>query len=141
MRDINQIIVHCSDTYVSMDIGVDDIRTWHVRDNGWDDVGYHHVIKRDGTVERGREHDIIGAHARGMNENSLGVCVVGGKGDDGKPDVNFTAAQWKALHDVVFDLKWKYGGNIIGHCNVPNSGKSCPNFNVLAWAEELGEQK
>ena len=58
-----------------MDIGVDDIRTWHVRDNGWDDVGYHHVIKRDGTVEKGREHDVIGAHAKGMNTNSLGEIM------------------------------------------------------------------
>ena len=54
MRAINNIILHCSATQEGLDIGVDTIRRWHVTGNGWKDVGYHFIIKLDGTVEDGR---------------------------------------------------------------------------------------
>ena len=72
------IVIHCSATPSNMDIGVDKIRKWHVDDNGWDDIGYHYVIRRDGTLEIGRDEAMVGSHARAVNGTSIGVCLIGG---------------------------------------------------------------
>ena len=56
------IVIHCSQTRPSQNIGAKDIDRWH-RERGWLKIGYHKVIKRDGTVEQGREDDAIGAHS------------------------------------------------------------------------------
>jgi N-acetylmuramoyl-L-alanine amidase len=137
MRDIKQIIIHCADTYADMDIGAETIRGWHVDGNGWSDIGYHYVIKRDGIVEKGRAEEVIGAHARGMNGTSIGICLVGGKsrGDDG-PEDNFTEAQFDALDDLCTTMQFAYPeAKIMGHCDVPDSGKTCPNFDLDTWLE------
>jgi len=135
VRQINFVIIHCADTPADMDIGAEEIRRWHTdpkpKGNGWSDIGYHHVIRRDGTVEPGRDERRIGAHAYGRNEDSIGVCMVGGK-----PDCNFTAAQWATLATLVPELLDRYPfAQVIGHRDV--SGKTCPNFDVLAWAQSL----
>jgi len=142
MRDINYIIVHCSDTYPDMDIGADEIRKWHVGQNGWDDIGYHYVIRRDGTLEDGRDLDNdgdvdeeVGAHAYGFNAHSLGICLIGGKGrkDDG-PEANFTMAQYHALAQLINRLRPTYNNpELKGHRDV--STKACPSFNVQALME------
>ncbi|MGG5832633.1 peptidoglycan recognition protein family protein, partial [Bacillus pumilus] len=86
------IFVHCSATKPSQNVGVREIRQWH-KEQGWLDVGYHFIIKRDGTVEAGRDEMAVGSHAKGYNHNSIGVCLVGGIDDKGKFDANFTPAQ------------------------------------------------
>ena len=131
MRQINFIIIHCADTPAGMDIGAEEIRRWHIDDNGWSDIGYHHVIRRDGTVEPGRDERRIGAHAYGQNEDSIGVCMVGGK-----PDCNFTAAQWASLATLVRELLGRYPhASVIGHRDV--SDKPCPTFDAKSWVEGL----
>ena len=57
------IVIHCAATKASMDIGASEIKKWHVDDNGWDDIGYHYIIKRGGLVEVGRPEAFQGAHA------------------------------------------------------------------------------
>lgn len=134
MREIKQLIIHCADTYPDMDIRVEDIRKWHVDGNGWDDIGYHYVITRAGLVGKGRPDAVVGAHARGMNSNSLGICMVGGKSRDNQSTSNFTAEQWNALTSLCTNLLDQYPeAEVMGHCDVPDSGKTCPNFNVKAW--------
>jgi len=128
MDKINKIIVHCADTYAAMDIGADTIRSWHVNERKWSDIGYHYVIRRNGTIENGRDDNIAGAHARDHNGDSLGVCLVGGKGEDNNPEFNFTAPQIMSLIELCSDLTEKYNCEVIGHNEV--SDKSCPNFNV-----------
>ena len=135
MRHIDKIIIHCSDTYIDMDIGVDEIREWHVKERKWSDVGYHYIIRRDGKLEKGRDDITPGAHARGYNKQSLGICMVGGKSKDNKPESNFTAAQWASLFKLCGDLRRKHNAEIIGHNDV--SKKACPCFNVKAWADGL----
>jgi hypothetical protein len=77
----NWIVLHCSATRASqVNIGAKDIRRWH-KDKGWADIGYHYVIKRDGTLEKGRALDAVGAHVEGHNSDSVGVCLVGGLND------------------------------------------------------------
>lgn len=123
-RSINSIIIHCSDTPESMDIGVNEIRDWHVNERGWSDVGYHYIIRRDGTIERGRGEYIAGAHCRGKNTNSIGVCLVG-RG-------RFTESQFHSLRELIKDLEIRYEiREIAGHYKYSN--KTCPNFNVTGW--------
>lgn len=124
------IVVHCSDTYTSMDIGAEEIRGWH-KALGWDDIGYHIVIRRDGSYEEGRELTAIGAHARGYNHMSIGICLIGGKGTLGKPEANFTLEQYTALKSIVVWLKATHPiATVVGHRDLPNVTKTCPNFNV-----------
>ena len=129
MRAINRIIIHYSDTYAYMDVGVEEIRQWHLA-RGWSDIGYHFVVRRDGKLETGRPIERIGAHARGHNSDSIGVCVVGGK-----PKVNFTRRQWQWLEFLVMSLFNIYGSlEVIGHRDVGNT--QCPNFDVKAWWDD-----
>lgn len=136
MRTINELIVHCADTPAGMDIGADEIRRWHTdpepAGNGWSDIGYHYVIRRNGEVEVGRAVEIVGAHCRGSNFNSLGVCLVGGRGETGGADFNFTRAQMDSLETLYADLQdWFAGIKITGHRD--HAGKPCPSFNVTEY--------
>jgi N-acetylmuramoyl-L-alanine amidase len=136
MRPWDYIAIHCSATPPDMDIGVDEIREWHI-DRGWSDVGYHYVIRRDGTIEKGRDEDVIGAHVKGFNGVSLGICMVGGVSERNKPDANYTASQWRSLKVLVDDLKVKYPeAKVQGHRDYPDVSKSCPCFDVIAWYGE-----
>lgn len=129
MRDTTRmIILHCSATPPSMDIGAQEIDRWH-RSRGWLGIGYHFVIRRDGQVEKGRQQDAVGAHAKGHNHDSIGICLVGGLDEDNNPANNFTDAQFAATWDLIVTLEGEYGTlEVIGHSDV--SGKSCPCFNV-----------
>jgi len=128
------IVVHCSATKPSMDIGAKDIDSWH-RKRGWFAIGYHYVIRRDGTVEKGRPDDRPGAHARGYNSTSLGVCLVGGVNDKGKPEDNFTEEQFRSLWHVLFNLVGNYRTitTVLGHRDLPKVHKACPSFDVAEW--------
>lgn len=139
MRPIDKIIIHCSDTPSNMDIGVVEIRRWHTdpepRGNGWSDIGYHYVIRRDGTVELGRPELVAGAHTRGQNKHSIGICVVGGRGKGGVAETNFTHQQWSALRKLVARLTQKYpDAEVYGHNDF--SSKACPTFNAQEWWDE-----
>ncbi len=131
-KETNKIIIHCAATKPSMDIGVEEIRKWHIQ-KGFRNVGYHFVIKRDGTVETGRAEDEIGAHAYGNNADSLGICLVGGISDSGQSEENYTDIQWSILRELVEDLLEKYSSDleVIGHNEV--STKDCPCFDVKKW--------
>lgn len=138
MRDIKKIIIHCAATRPSMDVGVKEIRDWHIKGNGWSDIGYHGIIRRDGTLESGRPMDQPGAHTSGHNANSIGICLVGGVKEDGKtPEANFTPEQWATLKRVVLDLRKQFpGATIHGHSEFAQ--KACPSFNVQQWLAAEG---
>jgi N-acetylmuramoyl-L-alanine amidase len=134
------IVLHCSATRgVQANIGVDDIRRWH-KAQGWKDVGYHFIIKRDGTLQTGRAQSAIGSHVQGHNANSVGICLVGGLDDKTwKPTDNFTAAQWKTLTTLVARLTKIYpAAKVLGHRDFPNVQKACPCFNARVWAKKNG---
>jgi N-acetylmuramoyl-L-alanine amidase len=126
------LVVHCSATPPTMDIGKREIDTWH-RQRGWLKIGYHYVIKRDGTLEEGRDRDVIGAHAKGHNSKSLGICLVGGVNDENEPENNFTKEQFSCLTELLLSLSVIYPDTqIVGH-NTLDQGKACPSFNVEEW--------
>lgn len=137
------IVIHCAATKPSMDIGVKEIDRWH-RQKGWKKVGYHYVIRRDGTVEKGRGLYEIGAHVRppdGINSTSVGICMVGGvKERDGKtPENNFTPAQWKSLGKLVDTLMELFPtATITGHRDLA-PGRGCPSFSVRDWVRARKE--
>lgn len=127
------VIIHCSYTPHDMDIGVAEIRRWHVEGRKWSDIGYHYVIRRSGMVQPGRPLSRNGAHAKGYNDR-IGVCLVGGKGKDGRLAANFTRAQWAALDRLLNQLQREHGfrpEDILGHNQV--SRKRCPGFDVKAY--------
>lgn len=119
-----------------MDIGKEEIDRGH-RNRGWLSIGYHYVIRRDGTIEEGRPEEQAGAHAKGHNYHSIGICLVGGLSDSkGEPEDNFTEAQYAALRDLVDRLQVKYmGAKVLGHRDLPNVKKDCPCFEVSVWDE------
>ena len=126
------IVVHCAATKPSMDIGADTIRDWHVNGNGWRDIGYHLVIKRNGDVEKGRDINDSGAHAAGYNSKSIGLCLVGGMAEDNSAEDNFTAQQWTSLLATVKELEVDYpSAKVIRHNEI--SEKECPSFDVQKW--------
>lgn len=135
MRQINKIYVHCSATKPSQDIDAATIKKWHLARN-FSDIGYHHVIKRDGTVEEGRPESRSGAHVKGHNADSIGICLVGGINDRGGADANFTFEQYVALAALLRDVQQRYdlsSTDVSGHREVAN--KACPSFDIHAFLE------
>lgn len=136
MRPIDSIIIHCSATPEGKHFTAADIRRWH-KAQGWSDIGYHYVILLDGTVQEGRPVSQPGAHCKGMNARSIGICYIGGLAADGKtPKDTRTTAQKAAMHALVERLAAQYGltaDQIHGHNEY--AAKACPSFNVRreAW--------
>lgn len=134
-RGIDKIILHCSATPPTQDIGAGDIRRWH-KARGWADIGYHYVIRRDGSLEVGRDEAKVGAHVKGHNQGSLGICLVGGTTLAGEPMYNFTGAQMVRLKALMRTLMARHkSARVHGHNEF--SDKACPTFDVQVWAEEV----
>ena len=127
------IVVHCSATRPSMDIGKKEIDRWH-RERGFFKIGYHFVIRRDGTVETGRDLMEAGAHVQGINDRSIGICMVGGvtENDVNTPECNFTMEQFVTLTVLLKQMKAQFPkAKIKGHNEFAK--KACPSFDVQAW--------
>ena len=141
MRPVNEIIIHCADTPPSWGGTMtpeqqrDEIRRWHVEERGWSDIGYHYVITRNGVVVQGRSLDRIGAHVKGHNKGTIGICLVGGKGGTAhdKFRENFTKEQDFALRKLIDELKDRFVSinKVSGHNEY--AAKACPCFNVPEW--------
>ena len=103
-------------------------------------IGYHKVIRRDGTIEAGRHLNMAGAHVEGYNGQSIGICLVGGIKKDGTPENNFTEDQMQSLAQVILELRQDgYAHAIVqGHRDFPNVAKACPSFDVRAWMKGVG---
>ena len=141
-RSIKQIIIHCSDTPNGRWTSVDDIDRWHKerkfrRASKWrkkqnsllGHIGYHFVVYTNGAVPTGRHINEVGAHAKGFNANSLGICLIGRD--------KFSRDQWLSLKSIVSGLRQhlqRFNVQVIGHRDV-NEHKTCPNFDVAAWLE------
>ena len=105
MREINKIIIHCSATREGENFEVAEIRKWHLA-RGFNDIGYHFYIDLYGEIHKGRDISKIGAHCKGHNRNSIGICYCGGVEADGKtPKDTRTTDQRRALVAVLRTLK------------------------------------
>ena len=131
------IVIHCTQTPPNMDVDVAKVTEWH-KDRGFDTIGYHYLIKRDGTLQAGRDEDLVGAHAVAVNGTSIGVALAGGGTADMGWENNFAPIQFETLKSILLKLKEKYNiEKIIGHYQVDDK-KKCPSFDVPKWLEENG---
>ena len=135
------IIVHSSATPPSMDIGVNQITRWHL-DRGFDTIGYHVVIRRGGEIEYGRPFDVRGAHAKGFNSRSIGVCMIGGVNSDMEAELNFTEEQFSSLERVLAALQGLFTDTtVIGHRDLPATSTKCPGFDIISWWTNINMTK
>lgn len=140
-RKIDTIFVHCSATRPNWMAGQSaqdkfkEIDRWH-KARGFHGFGYHGLIDRDGTLVEGRLWEVIGAHVKGHNRNSLGICLVGGHGGSATDTFSdhFTEAQAKALRAWLSRALTAYPDAVVrGHNEV--AAKACPCFDAGAWWE------
>lgn len=148
LDSMNEVIIHCAVTRPNWMDGApvkakaDEIKRWHVEHNGWSDIGYHYVIDRDGSVAKGRPLDVVGAHVRGRNEKTIGVCLLGGFGAEANDEFSdhFTPAQDVALRDLIAELQNAHGPlKVSGHNEY--AAKGCPGFQVDRWVKMKPKRK
>ena len=129
MRNIKQIIVHCSATPEGANIKTDTIKRWHVKGNKWKDIGYHYVVELDGKIGTGRLESVTGAHTKGKNRSSIGVCYVGGLDADKQPKDTLRGVQLGSMEQLLMDLLTRYpDATLHGHNEF--ASKACPSFDV-----------
>lgn len=140
MRQITEAIIHCSATRPTW-MGnattaekAEEIRRWHVDENGWSDIGYHYLIDRDGTAVEGRNVSRTGAHVKGHNRGTIGICLIGGLGSSANDafEDHFTPQQDRKLRALLSHLMIEHGfTEASGHNEY--AAKACPGFNVKRW--------
>ena len=131
MRTITLIIIHCSATPEGKSLSFEACRRDHVENRHFKDIGYHYYITRDGQVYQTRHENLVGAHARGHNKHSIGVCYEGGLDAQGKPADTRTEKQKAALWHLLKSLRQDYPTAVIlGHRDLPNVHKDCPCFDA-----------
>ena len=136
MRTINLIVVHCSATRCDRPFPVIALIRCHADRFGF--TGYHYYITRNGRTYQTRHEQLIGAHAKGYNEHSLGVCYEGGLNKQGKPADTRTKAQKQTLLKLLRRLKEEYPqAQILGHRDLPDVKKACPCFDARSEYSQL----
>lgn len=118
-----KVILHCAATgdYKTSKFNIGHIRQWHL-EKGWTDVGYHKYIDRNGNIQQGRNDNIVGAHCKGHNQDSIGVCYEGSYFP--------TAYQWDSIFNLYRSFRDIYKINHtdwFAH-NEFDPGKECPGF-------------
>ncbi len=143
-RKISTIVLHCAATPLNKEYDAFDIDTWH-KQRGWSGIGYHYVILLDGTIQIGRDINYSGAHVKGHNRHSIGICYIGGVYADNTPAFDKETPQQKesiiALIDTLCDL---YGLNpeldLFGHNEFPDVHKSCPCLDMDQMRDDCNNQ-
>ena len=126
-RSVSLLIIHCSATLPDQRVTVQDIDRWH-RQRGFSCIGYHFYITVDGTIWTGRPLSQVGAHCKGYNAHSIGICYEGGLDEEGRPCDTRTLLQKAALVALINKLRELYpAADVVGH-NDLNLHKACPCF-------------
>ena len=110
------------------------IHRWHLQ-NGWKGIGYHYIIRKDGTIERGRPLDTTGAHCYNQNEHTVGICVVGNF-ELSRP----TQAQFRAAEQLIGAVCGIYGiiptdQTVVGHKYYNRT--DCPGLYLQQWVPDI----
>ena len=134
---VKEIILHCSATKEGKDFSLKDIERWH-KERGFRKIGYHYVIDRDGTIEKGRKENEMGSHCFGHNNDSIGICYIGGLDTKGKPKDTRTTEQKKSLMELVVDIMSRYNLTIQDvHCHNEYANKECPCFTIDSFRQDF----
>lgn len=120
-------------------VSAEQIHQLHINKNNYSGIGYHIVIKRDGTLEQGRPLEKQGAHAASNNSDSIAICLCGSFMGDYKPP----AAQLEILPKIISALCDAYNipydrNHIVGHREVNST--SCPGDNLYPLLNSIVEQ-
>jgi len=136
-RYIDKIVLHCSATNNTKAYTAYDIDEWHRQRWGHDSgCGYHYVVLLDGAIQKGRWVDYPGAHVKDNNENTIGICYIGGLDERGRPAWDrLQPKQKESIIRLVTKLSDSYGldpynGDLMGHYEFPNVRKDCPCINM-----------
>ena len=126
MRIITLIVVHCSAVKPDQSSSAAQIDSWH-RQRGFHlGIGYHYVIRRDGTIEPGRPEWMVGAHCLNHNAHSIGICYEGGLDIRGQPADTRTVEQKVTMRQLLEELHERYPrALIVGHHDF-DPKKDCP---------------
>jgi len=134
MRKINKIIIHCSATPEGRDVSAETIDQWH-KARGWSGIGYHYVVRLDGSIEYGRMVDKSGAHCKGHNSDSIGICYIGGVESERDSNGEWIAKDTRTCEQIASMLelirilkKLHPGVEVFGHRDF--STKACPSFDA-----------
>lgn len=128
MREITEIIVHCTATRAGREYGLGDVDRWH-RARGWKGIGYHYLVGLKGELWSGRPEAEAGAHCTGHNARSIGVCYVGGLDGEGRPADTRTEAQKRTLLTLLRGLRRRFPQAAI-HSHRDFAAKACPCFDA-----------
>lgn len=145
-RDITEVVVHATETYSNSNIGSPEIHDIHNK-LGHDGIGYHYVIRKDGTLQRGRPVNQKGDHAsvNGHNDLSIGIVLVGGiKAPTGQENPtqfhsphSFNRAQFTTLERFLASYYRKFpGGQVFGHNDI-DIDELDPYFDVVDYVESM----
>lgn len=107
MRQIDTIVIHCSATGADRPLPAAEL-DWMHRQRGFDGCGYHYYIRRDGFIHSMRPKEKIGAHVRGHNATSIGICYEGGLDENGQPADTRTDRQKYSMRSLVKILRQEF---------------------------------
>ncbi|WP_056036579.1 N-acetylmuramoyl-L-alanine amidase [Loktanella sp. 3ANDIMAR09] len=141
---VTAIVIHYSATPIESDFTAADIDQMH-RARGYKEIGYHYFIRKDGTIETGRDLSQAGrfeqgAHSFGENDSSIGICYEGGvrRGAMNLGYDSRTDAQKDAMAGLIADLLERFPGAVVrGHRDMPGAATQCPGFNATAWWDDV----
>ena len=130
-RNISLIVLHCSATRVNQNFTIEQLEACH-KARGFQTIGYHFYITKDGTLYPGRPESQMGAHAKGFNAHSIGVCYEGGLDEDGNPADTRTPEQKVAMARLIVQLHQQFPtiNRVLGHRDLPGVHKACPCFDA-----------
>lgn len=100
-RKIDTIIVHCAAVGPTSTVTTEDIARWHIHDRHFRDIGYHYIVDQKGIIHCGRPLNEMGAHAKGHNATSIGICYIGGLDSHGEPADTRTPLQQLAIKQLI----------------------------------------
>jgi len=138
MRNINKAVVHCTGSDEKKDSSFERVKLLHTGNKktpiswgkyqtfcrGWSDIGYNFLIMNDGEILPGRPIHKKGAHCKGHNHDSIGICLIGNK--------EFSKEQFESYKKLKEELKVEFGLKDSGFYphNHFNKNKTCPNFDL-----------
>lgn len=136
-RNISLIVLHCSATRENQNFTVEQLEACH-KARGFDGIGYHYYITKDGTLYPCRSEERMGAHAKGFNAHSIGICYEGGLDKNGRSKDTRTLAQKVTMEELLHSLCLDFpDAEILGHRDLPGVKKDCPCFDTRKWLKEI----
>lgn len=136
MRRIDLIVIHCSATREDHPFTEHDLDTAH-RLRGFDSIGYHFYVRRNGDIKSTRAVERVGAHVRGYNAYSIGICYEGGLDSHGLAKDTRTEWQQHSLRVLVRALKMDYpDARVVGHRDLSPDVNGNGEVEPMEWTKE-----